>query len=354
MSIGTFRYSRANAAVRARVARLLTHPQLHVLASLPTIAGAVRGLAGTPYEEQLRRLPPGPPGLRDVERALDENLVNAFEEVAGLVDGAPRSLVLQMGRIVDADNLKTIFRALAIGKNPEHIRKLLRLAGRHTDIPYDALLKANDVPSAVGVLGRTTYGPALRGASEAYESTGDAFRLEVAIDVTYYHQLWQRVQTLSGEDQARVRRILGTLFDTVNIGLLLRYRLLYNLTPEEIFNYTLPFGWKLSDEEVRKASTASSFAAIVEVLPEPYRGLLAALPDADLSMAGVALFRNLKHAAVSGLLGNPFQTGEIVAYIVLKELEVRDLKTIVEGKHYGVPVEDTEKLLVSTGSSTQE
>ena len=146
---------------------------------------------------------------------------------------------------------------------------------------------------------------------------------------------------MSGRDLQVALRMMGTRFDLLNVDWILRYRLIYHLFPEEIFNYTLPHGWRIDDAAIRRAAPAEGIEAIASALPEPYRSLLgrvAGAPD-PVERAGLLLQRYLVAFARSALSGDPFQLGVALAFLWLKEAEAHDLGVVLEAKRYDLPPE---------------
>ncbi len=335
------RYSRPNAELRGMISRLLSPEQLRALAAVPDLEGVLRSLLGTDYEEVARRLLDRRATTDDAERALVQGLVEAFRRTAFLLGGSQAALVVQMVRELELDNLKVILRAKARGESADMVRPLLAPLPGLSNLPYEELLRAEDVEAVVHLLDNREYGPVLAAALPRYEAEGNLFPLETALDLHYYRRLWEAVLGLSGRDLQVARRMMGIRFDLLNVDWILRYRLIYHLSPEEIFNYTLPYGWRVDDAVVRRAAPADGIDAIASALPEPYRSIVAGVSGAQdpVERAGLMLRRYLVRASRSALTGDPFQIGVALAFLWLKEAEVHDLRAVLEAKRYDLPPE---------------
>ena len=268
-------------------------------------------------------------------------LVDAYRRTALLVQGAGDGLVVEMARRMELDNLKAILRAKARGEPPEVVRPLLVPLGGLSDLPMEELLQAEDLEAMARELAETEYGRVLRSALPRYAAEHSLFPVEIALDLHYYRRLWSAVQDLRGLDRRVVDRIMGVRYDALNVDWIIRYRLIYGLSPEEVFNYTLPYGQRIDDEGVRRAASAEEVDGIAAALPDPYHSILLTVargPD-PVGQAGLVLQRYLVAVARSSLAGYPFHLGVAVAYLWLKESEVHDLRAVMEGKHHGRPVE---------------
>jgi V/A-type H+-transporting ATPase subunit C len=347
MALGVVHYSQVNALVRAMLSRLLGPDEWPRLLAATDLPDVVQILAETSYGEPLRGI--AQLDTATLEKRLRLTIVDDYDRLIRLLKGTPRAIVEELLRRRELDNLKAILRAV-VGRMPrEPVRLLLFPIGRYSRLPVDDLLRAENLSEAAEVLDRTQYGRALRVSLERYTAEDSLFPVEVALDLAYYRRLWSEVEALKGLDYATARRLVGIRYDTLNLDWLLRFRLLYRLSPEEIFNYTLPFGYRLTDRIIRRAAEASDLPGIAAELPEPYRGQLRGLgiePTA-VEQAEVRLNRYLGEVARSTFAGYPFQIGEVLAYLWLKEAEVHDLEVILEGKSTGQPPELMSALLWS-------
>lgn len=272
---------------------------------------------------------------------LAHDLVGAYRRVIGLFRGGEAGLLEQMARRLELDNLKAILRGKVRGETQEYIRSLLWPLGPLSSLPIQELLLAQDVESIAASLAGTGYGRVLQNALPRYISEGSLFPVEVALDLHYYRRLWDAVEALSGQDRTVVGRVMAVRYDLLNIDWIIRYRLLYSLSPEEIYNYTLPYARLVDGETIRRAASGDGIEGIVAALPEPYHSLLsepAGLPN-PVERSIIATQRFLVSIARSALAGYPFHLGVAVGYLWLKEAEVHDLRSVFEGKRFGEPAE---------------
>ncbi len=318
------------------ISELLSSQQKRSLITSPNLEDAVRQLDSTTYGAELVALPKEGMALLPVEKAFERNLVNAYDRVIRSLDGPPRVLVERMLNRFEVDNLKAILRGVVAGSSPEEVRRNLLPLGRRSQLPLDDLLAARSVAEVIDSLGNLHYARTLRDALERYERERSLFPLEVALDLDYYRHLWSAVEALSPSDRAVASRMMGIRYDVINVDWMLRYKAIYHLSPEEIFNYTLPHGHRIDDEIMHRAGRAYDLPGLVGELPDPYRRLLQPLTKeaANIWQLEVVLNRYWCHQAKAALAGYPFQIGVILAYLFLKEAEIHDLKAILEGKRY--------------------
>jgi vacuolar-type H+-ATPase subunit C/Vma6 len=145
------------------------------------------------------------------------------------------------------------------------------------------------------------------------------------------------------------RSVIGSLLDANNLMWAIRYRVNHHLSEEEIINYTLPLGYRVRDEHIRGIAAGADIAQIVsEIYPtltettpllhDPRKGL----PELE-----VQLQRYVATQCRQALVGDPFNVGVPLGYLVLAELEIQDLTVLVEAKSSRIPPADYRGYLVN-------
>ena len=122
-------------------------------------------------------------GLTAVLSALDRHYYTALWKDV-LSKKAQRSVLkVVLGYEIDAVNIKLILRLKKEGVSPDEIVKRLILPSHElSEGMLRAMITADDIPSAIRTISRTTYGPVLLQALPQFEATGSLFTLEKALD----------------------------------------------------------------------------------------------------------------------------------------------------------------------------
>jgi V/A-type H+-transporting ATPase subunit C len=220
---------------------------------------------------------------------------------------------------------------------PEAIRRFLIPMDQPSRLPWEVLLHVQSVAGLVDRLSGTHYGQPLRNALPAYRRENSLFVIEIALDIRYYRDLAAAINDLGGEDHEDARRIFGTRLDILNILWAYRHRVYYDLSAEEIVNYTLWHTFRTDTNLIREIALG---APPEEVLERVWgRGtidlsLLARATD-EASMVTnleLTLERFWWRLARSAMGGYPFRLAGMLGYLVLQEIEIRDLVTLLEAK----------------------
>lgn len=345
------RMAGANARVRGLRGRLLSDEQWDELVRAEDFPSALKVLAATSYGETL-----GPLAgetdlmLRRVERHLwAASAANCWRAGALLV-GRARTLFQVWWQHWELENLKTVFRGVHHGLDHETVRELLIPLEHRPTLPWDTLLHETTVMGLIDRTEGTHYINPLRNATPAYLRDGTLFALEVALDIRYYRDVAQAIKRLGSADRAPARLLLGTYMDILNVLWAYRYRIYYGLSAEEIVNYTLWHTWHTDANLVRDIALGASPREIVERIWGSWRvdvSLLEGLPERQmLPILETILERYWRGLAIKAMRGYPFGVGALLGYVILDELECRDVVRALEGKAIGWPPARIREVLV--------
>jgi V/A-type H+-transporting ATPase subunit C len=357
--LGPIRYAAANAGVRSQVAQLLPPGTWGALLAASDLDDVVSILSATPYRDTL--LPTAGAGVEpeQIERALNTALSHASRRPLKFLHGSERALLDWLWRRFEVDNTRIVLRAVTSGSvSPRVVASLIPL-GTASGIAWDALLHAKSVADLIGQLQATYYGAiyaaALSEALDRYRHEGGVFVLEVSLELMYFHRLQRLLDDLSGGDRHDAEQLVGTMLSVENLLAAFRYRIYFNLSPEEIVGYTLQRGLRVDSEIVREIAAGAAPVDIVRRLwgdRLPGMAGIAAMSPREALPALELAFRRYRHGmAWEALEGYPFRLGAVLAYEALLEDEVHDLIAVVEGTAAGWPEEQVHPYLIGSRGS---
>ena len=340
MAIGldAVRYSAANARVKGLASQLLSDETWQALTSAEDLGIALSILRGTVYADVAADVEAGGAiTLEDLERRLDARAAQNVRRTMTFVSGAQRDLLQVWWQHFELENLKALFRGFDQGMSPDAIRRFLIPMGQTSRLPWEVLLHIQSVPGLVDRLSGTHYGQPLRNALPAYNRERSLFAIEIALDIRYYRDLAAAINALGGADFDDARRIIGTRLDILNILWAYRHRVYYNLSAEEIVNYTLWHTFRTDTNLIRDIALGAP--------PEDILERVWGRGSVDLSLLERAtdeasMVTNLESTlerfwwglARSAMGGYPFRLSALLGYLVLQETEIADLVTLLEAK----------------------
>ncbi len=324
--MGVLRHAAAYTQVRARLPGLLSSSDWGSLLEAQGVEGIARQLQGGAYGSEL------PEQAAALELRLKAKLAEETGAVATFHWGATRALLAAYARRFELANLKTVLRARHHGV-PWERSVVVMIPLKRSSLPWRTLLEASSMEAVARLLEGT---PFARPLLTVLEQHGDAtpFRFEVALDLAYFQELVRRIERLTGRDGERARTFLGDWIEVENLEWAFRYRRLAGLTPEETVNYTLHRAFGAGLDAVRRVVMGSTVAE------EAARLGYVIDSDAPEDEALAALERTAGQqradAALRLFLGAPFDLGAPLALLALRETEVLDLITLIEGVAAGL------------------
>jgi V/A-type H+-transporting ATPase subunit C len=360
---GVASYAAISARVRAMYAELLTPQDMIRLSESPDFISLFNTLKSTAYGPYLEGLKDRDINPRRVIIQVKGKLADAFYSVIQMAPVETRSLVKQLYRYYELGNLKAVLRALVTVSTWnaeaglwERIRDVLFPLGSASVLPAQAMVESGSVAAAVDLLEGTPYEEILSFAMKRYSAEQNLFTLEVALDLSYWRRLWSEAQRLTGQDRQHSVRIIGSLLDMNNLMWAIRYRVYHKLSEEEIINYTLPFGYRVKDTDIRAIAAGADPASIISrIFPGiPDVNALLEKPESGLPRLEVLLKREIMKQCLAAFVGSPFHIGLPLAFLVLHDFEVQDLIVLIEAKSSGLSEDEYRPFLLKADLLPQQ
>jgi V/A-type H+-transporting ATPase subunit C len=341
-------YAAVHARVRTMYATMLAPEDWRDLCEAVDFAALVNVLKRTVYAPYLTEVDEKLLTPRRAAYQVLKHLADAFDVIVHLVPGTARALVTQLYRRYEVDNLKALLRGVERGASWDRVRYVLFPLGEFTVLAAQRIIEAESVGAAVEQLRGMPYYDTLSHAMKRYTAEQSLFPLEVALDLEYWRGLWRGIGQLPHSGQIPARRVIGSLLDANNLMWAIRYRINHHLSEEEIVNYTLPFGYRVHDEDIRAIAAGADIASTVSRL---YPGLgnvgpLIQEPQSGLPELEVRLQRLNVEVYRATFAGYPFHVGIPIAYLLLAGMEIQDLTVLIEAKSSHMPPERFEPHLL--------
>lgn len=330
-SVSTYGY--VNARVRTRRSSLLSGSSYKALAAASSLSDTLNLLArlklGTLIEHAPER------SIESLECLLIQEEVRQVLGIRNASKGLARDILTVLLSRIDAQNVKAILRAWQ--KHDKTVIGIIESPGLLV-LPVQDMLVTKTLMKFAGYLSGAFFYESFLGLAAAYEQHKSLFEVEVGIDKSIYHDLWNITTRLNKMDQPIVRRMVGIEIDLQNLDWVARIRKYYQTQVATIDASLIPNGYRLPQATLRKMIlTGSLDEGLDRILP----GMATESSDTTQTEALERLERFLNQAlhyeANRLFLEYPLSIGSTIGYYYLLRIETRNIRSLINAKHYQLP-----------------
>lgn len=329
LRLGAYPYTFAR--VSAMKSKLVRAEDYQKLLKMP-LAEIGKFLEEREYKKEIDTLAVQYAGVELLTRALDQHFANIVQKLRSISD---EELVLLMDAYLlrrDMGNIKTILRGKQQELPPEQIRQTLQPGGVLAPRILEQLLAAPSIADALQQL--AAFGLPEPGANIQ--------AAEHQLDAMYYQRLLE-LATRSPRQGQRFTDFLLNELDNRNLFTMLRLRQA-GLPIEEIRKHLLPQGRRFRLPALLKLAALPD-----DALTEALAAHKVALDPQQIASLEVQHAKSLLDSAMLLLHQHPLSVDVILGFLFAKEIELRNLRMIITGKHLGVNEQFLEQNLVIGG-----
>ena len=269
-----------------------------------------------------------------LQRRLLADHVATLEIIRGRLPERLAPFYTWVLRRYQIENLKVILRGWKAHEPLARIALYLAPLPGEFALRAQALLAASSLADFLLLVPLRELRLAAEKAAGDQIETGDTFFVETAFDAAYYRGLHAQHQGLPGEHRTGTETLVRMEIATYNILTLFRLKLSYNVPFEQTRQFLIdlaPHPFRL--ERIYDYPDFRDMLPLVplELLP---RDLLEEIRDlADLERA---LWERLLRVANRRFYRSINDLGAVVAYTLIKRIELGNLIRVIEGVRYGM------------------
>ncbi len=335
MAASVIGYSAVAAKVRAMYSEVLTSEDYELLMNKPRVTDVFLWLKdNSVYGAVMKGINESTVHRGQIERVFSKALFHDAYKLSLMLSQNDRKMLACILAKTDIQIIKRVIRSIHTGVSLD-IGTVKSLYKDETlGIPFDlkAVLTARSYQELAQALKPTpvyqVIEPFLR------ENLENTFELENALDQYYYTMLHKSADAyLRGKDRRITKEFLAAEVDMHNLLRSYRYREYYSYSGEKMLAHLFPNQYKLRPDFWKRMAESDSkdFRALVS---ETRYGSLFAQENDDrwyqeASQAMANIFR--RH-----LRRDPYNFTAVAAYIFLKEIDIQNLITIIEGVRYSL------------------
>ncbi|PIN86730.1 ATP synthase A1 subunit C [Candidatus Woesearchaeota archaeon CG10_big_fil_rev_8_21_14_0_10_44_13] len=307
-------------------------------------------LQDTEYKKEIDELGSDYSGVSLIENALNVNLLRTSLKLKRITeDKNLAELIDAYAMRRDIWNIKTILRARHSRQKEEDIKSLVMPTGKLDESFFTDLSKKESVEEIVRSLNFIRFDN-LKEAVHSYKEKKSLFELENAIDHDYYSYLLEFAKRMPKQGLF-FREFVENEIDMLNLRVMLRLKK-EKANKREIKRYLFYPGAKLGPQELNRLSEADDLGSMIKSLSKEGYGKISRELEKSkdsIIMMELKLNKFLLDRAALLLHQHPLSIEVILGYMLAKEIEIRNLKTIIKGKQLGMKEEFIESQLVIGG-----
>ncbi|HNR65840.1 MAG TPA: V-type ATPase subunit [Atribacterota bacterium] len=339
-------YSAINTKIRILERGFLSRQDYSNMLQMTSVSQVASYLKeNTSYRDILASIQTDKVSRRDIEDTLTTNMIINMDKLIYYFRGDYKVLIRSLYLKYEIEDLKILARSIFNGKKAEEIESSLSFLGKYSKIEPERLFQAETIRDLIYSLKGSQFFefliPLVDGRRE------NLFRFEMALDTGYFNIIQSRKLNILSLDEYLIKKWEGLLADLYNIQWIYRGKKFYQLSPEELLNYTINFGDRLHYKERQRLCYSKSPADLHQMTSGLVYGFLFKKEEisTDIYMErriNRFLFYKLK------ILNKKFPLTIIqtITYIWRLEMEIRDIISIVESIRYNIPAEEIKKYLV--------
>ncbi len=297
----------------------------------------VRYLEETDYKREIDELAYKYSGPRLLDYALTLNLGRTYRKIMDVSFGIAKDIITTYLKRWDIWNIVTIIRGKMAGVSAEEIEEALVPVGEYTLDFYKSLI-AKELDEIVKTFEGTPYYSVLSKVGSEPLSM-----IEDELYKVYYHQILKERPS-----EFALKLFVDFIkmeIDIKNIKTILRLKR-EEVSAEEIMKRIIPGGFEITEEEASKL-IAMSWDELVKAL-EGYwfsKGL-EGITGKSISRIEIKFDKAWMEVVAKRASNYPLSILPVLQYMVLKKIEVDNLRTLGWGKWQGIPNEEIEEQLV--------
>jgi len=332
---GAGRYAELAAAVRSFKAGLLQRTQLERLLETGSLAETISAVTGGRITSAERE------NLGPVEAYLTQRTFELSTRLASYAPQDSRALISLFAKSFEFACVKAILSASAARETADEAMRHIISVGRFTGDRCKDLIEAHNLTRVVEAIDdeglRRFLAPKLTGEAAGLQTVS-------AIDQYFFTQLWAASNLPDPLDAQAARGLIGEAIDHVNILTTFRAKLM-GLDARTAFGMMVQVNYGLGQafNELPEANSPQSVTRILE--KTRYSNLF---DTGTLDAARMEYILNRSHAKTceNAFAGSPFNVGLALAFLFLKNYELRDLFGVINAKANNVPAERVLESLV--------
>ena len=332
-------YSAIAAKLRAMHSKFLTRDDYEQLLTKKSVNDICAYLKSTPgYSDVLAQVNERDIHRGDMELTLEQDIVNEYVSIYKFMDFKNREVMKSWFMRREVEFLKREIRYIYTHEqhSDDEIEKgkFEAFFKSHTKINREIMHSAASLSDCIEACEGTPYAGPLKRAENL---NADFFSMGMVLDSFFYREAWRSAKRNLDKTQSELfKKLFGAQIDMLNLMWIYRGKKYFGFENEIIFTYILPIHYRLSEDVIKALVMTDSTERFVDAANAltPYGELF------ENCNEGIFPEENYNRM-YKKLSGNIFVNHSesivaVYAYLNLKEVELNNITTIIEGIRYSL------------------
>ena len=283
-----------------------------------------------------------------LENILRREYINDYAKLMRFSNGGQREFINLLYLKIEIESLKLLLRVFESGDIDQGVlEESLLFLTRYDELNLPKLALSRNLEELLLGLKGTDYYEVMHHFI-SMDSNTRLFNLEMALDLYYFRKIQDELTgVLHGEDKDIAKEFSGIETDVFNIFWIYRSKTYYQTDKELIYTYVVPSYYRINRGIIDNLVEAKSFEEFYSVLQDTQYGYL-------FEGKGPGVFERNYNEFLYELhrkrfIKDTFSIACIISYLKLKEFELNNIISIIEGLHYKLLSEDLRKFIVGAG-----
>ena len=282
---------------------------------------------------------------RDLEYVLKKNMIDNMDKLIYYFRDDYKEFIRFLYMKYEIEDLKILARSIFNGIELESLEKPFSFLGKYSKVNPERIFKSKSIQELIYSLEGSVFfemlNPLLAHKIE------NLFEFEMALDMGYFNIIQSRKLKISPKDMKILKKWEGMVADLYNIQWIYRGKKFYNLLPEELLNYSVNFGDKLSFRERKMMCYTKNLDELYQIITNTIYGFLFKKEEMSRDIYMERRINRFMYYKLKALDRQfPLSIIQTIDFVWSFEFEIRDIISILEAKRYGIPIEESRKFLV--------
>ena len=297
----------------------------------------------TPYALVLDEIDDKSVHRSQMEHVFRKSLYHDYVKLLRFTSGEFNSGLKIMYQALETDDIKLLIGSLCRGQLHDVRDEELTYLKYHTNLDVPDLLESKTMDQMVDKLKETRYYKVLK--PFVSDQTPNFLRLDKALDnLDCQTRMSSFMSQLSGKSRALAMSFCAMEIDIKNLFFIYRIKKLDTVQIGDIIANLIPHYYKISSKDLMEMAECDSLQKVVSLISGTHYSFL--FPEGEESVWESNYSEYLYKIHMHNLRAHNNDIGIILAYLFLKENDIRNLVTITEGIRYQLPRENIAALLI--------